>query len=126
MKRDPRNGFTLIELLVVLAIISLLLTIALPRYLNSVEKSRESVLRANLAATRLVLDKYYEDHGKYPDALENLVAKRYIRGLPEDPLTGSRETWIIVAPATPGKGAVADIKSGASGNGLDGSAYSEW
>ena len=120
------RGFTLIELLVVLAIISLLLTIGVPRYFHSVDKSREQVLRANLALTRHVLDKYYEDHGIYPDSLDTLVAKHYLRAVPLDPLTGKRDTWVVVAPGQPDKGAVMDVHSGAAGTGVDGSAYGEW
>jgi general secretion pathway protein G len=119
-------AFTLVELLVVMAIIALLLSIAVPRYMNNVEKSREAVLRANLALTRQMLDKYFEDHGKYPDGLDSLVSDRYLRGIPEDPITGSRSTWVIVTPASPENGGVFDVKSGAPGTALDGSAYGDW
>jgi len=128
MRTTPgrRHGFTLIELLVVLSIISLLLTIGVPRYFHSIDKSREQVLRANLALTRHVLDKYYEDQGVYPDTLETLVSKHYIRAVPLDPLTGRRDTWVLVQPDKPEKGTVMDVHSSASGKGLDGSAYGEW
>jgi general secretion pathway protein G len=119
-------GFTLVELLVVMAVIALLLTLALPRYVNSVEKSREAVLRANLSLTRETLDKYYGDTGKYPDALDALVSEKYLRSLPVDPVTGSRSTWIIVPPDMPEKGSVFDIRSGAAGRALDGSEYKDW
>lgn len=125
-RRTGARGFTLVELLVVLAIISLLLTIGVPRYFRSVDKSREEALRANLAVTRHVLDKYYEDHGVYPDSLDQLVEKHYLRALPIDPMTGKRDTWIVVGPDTPEKGAVADLHSGAQGTGLDGSAFGDW
>jgi general secretion pathway protein G len=121
-----RAGFTLVELLVVMAIIASLLTIAVPRYLNSVEKSREAVLRANLALTRQMLDRYFEDKGKYPDGLDTLVSNRYLRSVPQDPITGSSASWVIVPPAVADNGGVADVRSGAPGNGLDGSAYGEW
>lgn len=103
-----------------------MLTIAIPRYTNSVEKSREAVLRANLALTRQMLDKYFEDNGKYPDGLDTLVGKRYLRAIPQDPVTGSSATWLIVAPAAAEQGGVADVRSGAPGNALDGSAYGAW
>jgi general secretion pathway protein G len=119
-------AFTLVELLVVMAIIASLLTIAVPRYLNSVEKSREAVLRQNLALTRQMLDKYFEDNGKYPDGLDSLVSNKYLRSVPQDPITGSSASWVIVPPAAAGSGGVADVHSGAPGNGLDGSAYGEW
>jgi general secretion pathway protein G len=119
-------AFTLVELLVVMAIIALLLTIAVPRYMNNVERSREAVLRANLALTRQMLDKYFEDNGKYPDALDSLVSNKYLRSIPQDPMTGSRATWVIVTPASPENGGVFDVRSGAPGTALDGSTYGDW
>lgn len=94
--------------------------------MNSVEKSREAVLRANLALTRQMLDKYFEDTGKYPDGLDNLVDRHYLRGVPQDPMTGSSASWVIIAPAAAEQGGVADVHSGAPGNALDGSAYGAW
>jgi len=121
-----QGGFTLIELLVVMAVIALLLTIATPRYFGSVDKSKEVVLRQNLTLTREALDKFYGDTGKYPDSLEALVSKKYLRRLPIDPITESNNTWIIVPPEDQDKGGVFDIKSGAPGNAKDGVVYSEW
>jgi general secretion pathway protein G len=121
-----KQGFTLIELIVVMAIIAMLLTLAVPRYFHSVENSREAVLKQNLAQVRDALDKFYGDNGKYPDSLEDLVKKKYLRSMPEDPITESSTTWVIVAPEDESKGAVFDIKSGAEGNGRDGKPYKEW
>jgi general secretion pathway protein G len=125
----PIRGFTLIELLVVMAIIGTLLTIAVPRYFHSMEKSKEAVLHQNLALTRQALDKYFGDNGKYPDSLDDLVAKKYLRALPYDPITESSSTWLIIAPDTtdtPDKGAIYDIKSGAPGKALNESEYKDW
>lgn len=126
MNGNAQKGFTLIELLVVMAIIATLLTIAVPRYFHSVEKSKEAVLHQNLALTREVLDKYYGDHGRYPDSLDELVSKKYLRSLPFDPFADSSTAWLIVPPDSPEKGGVSDIRSGASGNARDGSAYRDW
>lgn len=120
------SGFTLVELLVVMAVIALLLSLAMPRYFSSVEKTREAVLRENLALTRQALDKYFGDNGKYPDTLEQLVSGKYLRSLPQDPITYSSSTWIIVPPEVPEKGGVFDLKSGAIGNARDGTEYREW
>ena len=120
------RAFTLIELLVVLAIIATLLTIALPRYFSSVEKSKEAVLRENLHVTRDAIGKYYADKGKYPESLDALASDKYLRNLPVDPMTESNATWVIVPPDDPKKGAVYDLKSGAQGKGTDGTLYSEW
>jgi len=121
-----RAGFTLIELLVVLAIIALLLTIALPRYFSSVDKSKETVLKENLFQMRDAIGKYYGDKGKYPETIDALVTEKYLRKMPIDPITESATTWTIVPPDDPQKGSVYDVKSGAQGNALDGSAYAEW
>jgi general secretion pathway protein G len=126
MRRHAQNAFTLVELLVVMAIIATLLTIAVPRYFHSVEKSREAVLHQNLALMREMLDKYYGDNGKYPDSLEELVSRKYLRSLPSDPVTGNATTWLIVPPDVPEKGGVFDVRSGAPGNARDGSAYKDW
>lgn len=126
LNKKPYRGFTLIELLVVMVIIATLLTLAVPRYFHSVEKSKEAVLRENLTIVREALDKYYGDNGKYPDTLNDLVEKKYLRRLPQDPITDSELTWVIVPPADPGKGMVYDIRSGAAGVGIAGTTYAEW
>jgi general secretion pathway protein G len=120
------RAFTLVELLVVMAIVALLLSIAVPRYTHSVEQSKETMLRANLAVTRHLLDQFYEDNGKYPDSLDDLVNSKYVRRLPVDPITGSGSSWVAVAPPDPAQGGVYDVHSGAPGNGLDGTPYGEW
>jgi general secretion pathway protein G len=121
-----RRGFTLIELLVVLAIIGTLLSIAAPRYYGSVDKAKENVLRENLSTLREAIDKYYGDRGSYPMALDDLVTRRYLRRIPDDPITDSATTWIVIPPPEPLKGAVFDVKSGARGKSRDGSAYRDW
>jgi type II secretion system protein G len=128
MAQAPRrvSGFTLIELIVVMVIVSLLVTIAAPRYFGSLQKSKETALRQTLAVTRDALDKYYGDNGKYPDSLDALISKRYLRTLPVDPITGSNSTWTVVAPEDSTKGGVNDIHSGADGLGRDGKPFREW
>ena len=123
--RAPR-GFTLVELLVVMAIIAVLLTLAVPRYFGSMDKSKEAVLKEDLFQLRDAIGKYYGDKGKYPESLETLATERYLRKVPVDPITESATTWVVVAPEDPQKGAVYDVKSGAQGKASDGSVYSEW
>lgn len=124
-QRPP--GFTLIELLVVMAIIATLLAVTAPRYFGQVERSKETVLRQSLVTMREAIDKYYGDTGKYPDSLEDLVGKRYLRAVPVDPVADNATSWILVPPPDAQvKGAVYDVKSGASGNGRDGTPYKEW
>lgn len=125
--RTIKRGFTLIELLVVLAIVALLLTLAVPRFFPSVDKTRETILLDNLRSTRAVIEQFYADTGRYPDSLEQLVEKKYLARLPVDPILESDSGWIIVPPEDEGVGgAVYDLHSGAPGNGRDGRPYVEW
>jgi len=124
--RQRSIGFTLIELLVVMIIIGILLSIAAPRYFHSVTKSKETVLRDDLSVMRRSLDQYYDDNGKYPDTLQELVTQHYLRRIPPDPITGSDTTWVVVPPEDPGKGQIYDIKSGADKRAYDGSTYADW
>lgn len=121
----PR-GFTLIELLVALSIIALLLSVAAPRYIGSVSRAEEAVLRENLYVMRDALHKYYADQGRYPAQLDDLVKAKYLRAVPGDPITGSAQTWVAVPPANDPRGGIYDVKSGAKGQGRDGTAYAEW
>jgi general secretion pathway protein G len=125
MKRRVR-AFTLVELLVVMAVIGVLLTLAVPRYFHSLDRSKEAVLKENLLLLRDALDKFYGDSGKYPNALEDLVEKKYLRKVPVDPITDSAASWLLDAPEDPEKGAVYNVRSGASGKSADGTPYAEW
>lgn len=109
-RRDTNQGFTLIELSIVLALIAMLLTIAVPRYFHTLDNGKVSVQRQNIATVRDAIDKFYGDLGKYPEALEDLVAKKYLRAIPVDPLT-EKADWEVVAPEDPTLGAVYDIRS---------------
>lgn len=121
-----RKGFTLIELLVTLAIIAVLLTIASPRYVGNIDKAKESVLKENLATLRDALDKFYADTGSYPDALQDLVTRRYMRRIPDDPLVENNTAWQLDAPTEGRGGKIYDVHSSAKGKGSDGRPYAEW
>jgi general secretion pathway protein G len=127
MVRQYKNfGFTLIELIVVMAIIATLLSLTMPRYFHSVDKSKEAALRADLNGMRDAIDKYFGDNAKYPDTLDDLVVKKYLRNIPTDPLTGSNQTWITVSPGDSEKGGVYDVRSASKGVAMDGTSYAEW
>ena len=125
-----RQGFTLIELLVVLSIIALLLTLAVPKYIHSVDVAKEAVLSENLHLVRETIDKFYGDKGRYPESLDELVSEKYLRSLPYDPITASTRTWTIIEPTHTNnspdvKGKVYDLKSGAPGSTLDGKPFAD-
>ena len=125
-KAARQAGFTLIELLVVIAIISTLLAIAAPKYMGSVKQAEEATLRQNLAIMRDAIDKHFGDTGRYPDKLEDLATKRYLRAIPVDSATGTTESWVVVPPANSELGRVYDVKSGSTEVARDGSALNTW
>ncbi len=120
-----KRGFTLIELLVVLAIVAMLLTLATPRYFQSIDTSKQNILVENLRQTRDVLDKFYADTGRYPESLDELVERKYLKTLPYDPVTQSSKTWVILPPKGSERGAVYNLRSGAPGQNRYGVPYAE-
>lgn len=120
----PPRGFTLVEMLVAMAILALLVSIVVPKYFQSLDRSKEAVLMENLKNTRDVIDKFYGDTGRYPESLAELVTRRYLRSIPYDPITQSSRTWLIVPPDPPAKGQVYDLHSGAQGMTRAGRPYS--
>ena len=122
-----KTGFTLIELIVVLAIIGLLASIVAPRYVRTVDNAREASLKTSLNVMRDAIDKYRADTGRYPESLDDLVDRRYLRRVPPDPITERNDSWVIVSPPDePGQRKVWDVQSGAEGQGRDGSEYRTW
>ncbi len=103
------RGFTMIELVVVMAVLGLLLTLALPRYMGSLERGREQVAQNNMAQMREAIDRFYGDNARYPEQLDELVAKRYLRAVPLNPYTEGPD-WTVVPPPGGTKGAVFDVQ----------------
>lgn len=110
----------------VLAIIAVMLTMALPKYFGQLDASKEAILRENLRLSREVLDHFYGDRGRYPESLQELVDRGYLRGLPHDPMTDSSDRWVLVPPPAEYKGSVYDLHSASDGIGKNGKAYAEW
>jgi general secretion pathway protein G len=126
-----QNGFTLIELLIVIALITILATMGVVQYRNSINTTKEAVLHTDLYRMRDAIDQYYADKNKYPASLDVLVSDGYMRKIPEDPMTKSTDTWQTV-PAEPdpsnpsAEPGIYDVKSGAPGTALDGRSYSDF
>jgi general secretion pathway protein G len=130
-KLRSTRGFTMIELMVVMALIVILATIGMTQYRQSIQFTKEAVLKDDLFKMRDAIDQYYADKNKYPAALEDLVTGGYMRALPKDPFTDSSTSWQGIPgepdPANPGTvPGIYDVKSGAEGAAIDGSTYSEW
>jgi general secretion pathway protein G len=115
----------------VIALITILATMGVVQYKNSLTRTKEAVLHTDLFRMRDAIDQYYADKGKYPSSLDTLVSDGYMRKIPEDPITQSADTW-QTEPAEPdpsnpsAEPGIYNVKSGASGTALDGTSYSEW
>ena len=125
------RGFTMVELLVVISIIVILAAMGMAQYRNSVIRAREAVLKEDLFRMRDAIDQYYADKMKYPSGLEDLVTDGYLRELPVDPFTNSKDTWQAVNAEpnvndTTSQPGVYDVKSGSDATSMDGTPYSDW
>ena len=96
-----------------------------------ITRAKESVLRNNLFTIRTVIDEYTYDKQKAPQGLQDLVSEGYLRKIPEDPITGSADTWKpimedmrnAVNKKEPG---LLNVRSGSDKKSLDGSRYADW
>ncbi len=125
------GGFTMIELLVVMTLIVVLATVGMTQYRQSVTRAEEAVLKENLFRMRDAVDQFYADKNKYPSDLAELSSEGYIREVPTDPMTKSKDTWTTTQaepdannPAS--QVGIYDVKSGSDRTALDGTRYADW
>jgi general secretion pathway protein G len=133
MRRIPRQdaGFTLFELMIVMAIIGVLATLAVPSFVGAIKSAREAVLKEDLHVLRAAIDSYTMDKQKAPQSLDDLVTDGYLKVIPEDPMTRSKDTWQTdtsdslhsLDQTDPG---IDDIHSGSEETGSDGQPYNTW
>ena len=125
------SGFTIIELLIVMTLIIILASVGMTQYRNSITRAEEAVLKENLFRMRDAMDQYYADKNKWPADLAELVSAGYIREIPEDSMTKSKDTWQTETaepdPNNPAStGGVSNVHSGSERIALDGTRYAEW
>ncbi len=117
--------------MIVMAIIGILATLAIPSYITAIKHARESVLKEDLHVMRAAIDSYTMDKQKAPQSLDDLVTDGYLKVVPEDPFTHSKDTWVTatsdsmysIDETEPG---VDDVHSGSEETGSDGQPYSTW
>ena len=130
IQSGKHRGFTMIELMIVMAVITILVSIAVPFYQKSIMRSKESVLRNNLFTLRTVIDEYTFDKQKAPQTLQDLVTEGYLRAIPVDPITGSDSTWKTVmedavSSVNQTEPGIFDVCSGSDKTSLEGTPYSD-
>ena len=126
-----QRGFTLIELMIVIAIITTIISVAVPMYQKSILRAKESVLHSNLYTLRQLIDEYTYDKQKAPQTLEDLVKEGYLRQIPIDTITGQSSTWKLIMEDASGSASsnepgLFDVRSGSDKTSLEGTPYSEW
>jgi general secretion pathway protein G len=154
-KRRNQRGLTLVELIVAFTIMALLTTMSVPLARYKVRREKERALRHALVEIRSAVDRYKDmaDTGKlgemqnmeaegYPESLEVLVEGvkmqgetdkkiRFLRRIPEDPFTRSREWGLRSSQDDPdstswGGQNVFDVYTKTTEKASDGTPYSEW
>ena len=125
------DGFTMIEVLIVTALVVILATVSMPQYRNAVTYAQEATLKEDLFRMRDVINQFYADKGRWPADLNELVSERYIREVPVDPITKSKDTWQTRQaepdPNNPASaGGIDDVKSGSDRTALDGTRHADW
>jgi general secretion pathway protein G len=125
------KGFTLIELMIVISVILILISVAIPIYNVSIVRAREAVLHDNLFTMRSLINQYTLDKAKAPQSLEDLVTAGYLKQIPIDPFTNSRDSWVteqedVMMSVDQTQTGITDVHSGASATGTNGTPYSSW
>ena len=141
--RIGRPGFTLVELLIVIIVIAVLAAIAIPKFVNSSERSKEASLHADLKLVRNAIQLFNNDTGYYPALLTDLAASAapasgkdstgttqsitasnwkgpYLTTVPTDPVSTAALTYSVTSPT------VGQVNSSATGNDSTGVAFSTY
>jgi general secretion pathway protein G len=98
---------------------------------GAIKQAREAVLKEDLHVLREAIDSYTMDKQKAPQSLDDLVQEGYLKEVPQDPMTRSKDSWVTdtsdamhsLDQTEPG---IDDIHSGSQELGSDGQPYSGW
>jgi general secretion pathway protein G len=131
LRPSRSSGFTLIELLTVMTILAILATVGIAGYRHKTKVAREAVLKEDLSQFNHGLEQYKVDRGRYPSSLQALKDLGYLREIPQDPMTNSRDTWQTeMEPPDPDNPdaelGIWRVRSGSTEIGENGIAYNEW
>ena len=144
------RGFTVVELIVAMTILMILTAAAVPVVRVTIQRNKERDLRHALWEMRDAIDRYKDaadrgafqvkvDSQGYPPDLETLVKGvdsngkkiRFLRRIPEDPMTGKTEWGLRSMQDEPdsdswGGQNVFDVYTKSEGTALDGTKYTTW
>jgi len=117
--------------MIVMAIIGILMMVAVPRFQSAIRMAQEAVLKEDLHVLRSAIDSYTMDKQKAPQSLDDLIQDGYLREVPVDPFTRTKDSWVTdssdslhsIDQTEPG---IDDVHSGSQETGSDGQAYSTW
>lgn len=138
-----RAAFTLVELLIVIIIIAVLAAIAIPKFANQSQRSKESALRAELSLLRNAVEVFKADTSAFPATLADLAATAapatgkdsagankaitasdwkgpYITKVNNDPVSAAAFDYSVTSPT------VGKVTSSAAGNDSNGVAFSTY
>jgi general secretion pathway protein G len=129
--RKHEAGFTLMELMIVMLIIGVLAAVAIPSFISSIKNAKEAALKEDLHVLRDAIDSYTMDKNKAPQSLDDLVQNGYLKEIPQDPFTHSRDTWVTASDDTYAdldqtEAGINNVHSGSEEIGTDGQPYSAW
>src|SRR5260221_2072805 len=113
MIRLKAKGFTLIELMIVVAISGILAAIAIPRFAQMLEKSREGSTKGNLGSIKSAASIYYGDtQGIWPTTLASFSGFSFSKYL--DNVTAVKVTGAFVPNSASPAGALVTMTAGRS------------
>jgi general secretion pathway protein G len=130
IRRKP-NGFTILELMIVIMIILILISMAAGRYDRTVQHARETALKTDLQTMRIAIDNYTMDKQAAPQSLDDLVNEKYLRDVPVDPMTRTKD-WTpeygdtILTPQQSGTGLTNVHSASPDVSPFEGTAYNTW